>query len=128
MNITMENVLPLLKAAVDTRGGNYRYTEHYGSCVYVDSITDEPLCLIGVLLVQNGANPKALSCNGSVSTLFMLQESINWDGPVLGVTATDGAQQVMRAAQVSQDTDGTWGEAYRKAVAMHESLTSRGVE
>lgn len=111
--ITMDNVLPLLKAAVDTRGEDYRYLDHYEMCEYKSPKDGSPACLIGVVLASVGipiADLDEVDTElGSIGISELVQDGLLPD-------VDPEAAEVLSVAQMVQDKGSTWGAAYDAAV------------
>lgn len=145
--IDMGNVLELLAAAVETRGRDYVYRNEFSSCSYMTD-DDRPMCLIGVLIHQLGADLAIANQTSNALELFgfayedtlpygdplgaeaWARASVvdrDYDNYVTTAEATLDAALVMLAAQGVQDSDRefTWGAAYDTAAEVHRLLTER---
>lgn len=112
---TIPQALDLLRKAVETRGGDYRYTPPTGTigCVYVHAGSCS--CLIGVALHLLGwtvEEIEQLDTRGHLGTAVgTLAGKITADTP-------DGrlANSVLREAQSQQDNGRTWNDALAAAL------------
>lgn len=141
--INMDNVLELLAAAVETRGHDYVYRDEFNQCSYATE-DDCPMCLIGVLLHQLGAD--LTNAGGDAVALFGFYCDDTPEGqatdpkryanlPIYDacetncpeVACSEGAVLVLLAAQSVQDSDErySWGQAYDTATEVHRLLTER---
>lgn len=122
--ITLDNVIPMLEQAVQTRGENYRYPDHHAFCRYGEYSHDhrigkdvlKPLCLIGVLIYQQGGEEA-------------LREAVEDGGPItyceVGSMSFDSdARDVLAKAQRAQDQGHTWGQALRQARLMAADISA----
>lgn len=131
IEITKDNVLPYLKAAVDTQGEDFVYNVN-GSyvCRYLPidaedrqsaifqldhpDMIDPRLktgCLIGVLLKLVGVSSEALG-EGRNSSVYSLMTELA-DQNI--VTIDEDALHALAAAQAVQDEGQTWGAAFAAA-------------
>lgn len=112
---TIPQALDLLRRAVQTRGGDYRYTPPVGSvgCVYVHEGSCS--CLIGVALHLLGwtvEEIEQLDARGHLGTAVGCL-----CGKVTADTATGRlANLVLREAQSEQDNGRTWNDALAAAL------------
>ena len=104
---SVEDWRELLKAAVEARGREYVYESKEG-CVYFDSVTRQPSCLIGHCLPKFGVDAQpfvdSYTLNGADvdgSTLWAAIEPM----------PSDSLLAALASAQEVQDRGGTWGEA-----------------
>lgn len=140
--LSADQAIELLEAAVATRGAeyNYRFTAQEGSgatCLYIRN--GEPSCLVGVALVTEGVPIEVLTyidefthdCENECLE-DCTESSIGsiWAGQVLrdraGLMLSDEARWVLSSAQIYQDTGRTWGEALEAAKrALEEGCEQR---
>lgn len=122
IEITKDNVLEYLKAAVDTQGEDFVYNQDGAKkCSYLpvtpveDDNQEDPRtktgCLIGVMLRQLGISDDVLAHSGNVTASSLLSDLSD-----RGIMRHDDVSRLALAkAQRCQDEGDTWGQAYRTA-------------
>jgi len=109
--IDVKETIALLERAVAERGEDYIYPvgkdspwrDDFGQCLYRNSLTGEPACIVG--LVASYVDPNVhLNEFDSVNAL-----SQTW----MRKNLTDDAIYALRVAQTEQDAGFTWGDALR---------------
>lgn len=108
--IDVDVVLDVLQGIVDDFGEDYKYTDHYGSCQYVDH-SGEPACILGHVLSRLGLpTPEPDS----------LENFIDWNGALSNVRkfrspfapkANQALVAVQRIQDGGMDINSTWGAA-----------------
>lgn len=117
MTFATDAVDAAMTKAVALRGEQFRYGTHYldqpakydsesGGCQYVAGVTDEdeilPACIIGWVFVILGLPTPTINTSCDVNTVH---EGL----------FTPKAVAFMRAAQLVQDYNGTWGQSLSSA-------------
>ncbi len=125
LEINLDNVNELLDTAIATRGEGYVYNEDNDSCVYMND-DGSASCLIGVMFTQLGCTFEVPTGDSAVG-YFMLAGPLDYAREDLeaanpGLTITDDALVVLRAAQTVQDNGGTWGLASSVAYMLKRTL------
>lgn len=134
MTIGVQEVLEGLQSAVNKYGRDTTYAsrdtafnpnDSFASCRYVDPVSHEPLCIVGVALVEFLGVPATRFTEGpeyhQTNTRRILGLGA-WGGPLTGYDITSSALEVLAKAQNVQDTHGTWGAALDTAIEFAASL------
>jgi hypothetical protein len=108
--IDAAKALDLLAGAVKARGEGHIYPDFNGACYYTAS--GEPDCMVGEALSQAGVSIDVLDgLNNRGAFMSDCRDYLAANG----VTVTEDAGKVFRAAQERQDIGNTWGDAYKVA-------------
>lgn len=129
MTITITRALAedLLAEAIETRGADYSYeapeTSDVGTCYYWHGATNEPGCIIGLVLRLAGVSdetiqaadvvpPKGASHAGTTITSVVKRNVLG----SRGVLVEDEALNLLSFVQAEQDQGVKWGTAVRRAL------------
>jgi len=122
--IDVPQVLNLLEIAVSERGENFHYEDYADfedlagleidphDCRYANPITGQPLCIAGYVLSEAGLLDYAEEGN----TVVLI--------PRLAAKFSEGALDVLCAAQIQQDCGQSWGYALQAARLKAAELAS----
>ena len=125
-----EVAIQMLEKAVDERGSNYVYNEHYNGCEYYGTPREGgeagPACIVGLgvtLLFPEvswqGSGGSVVA--GTIRDSWIIRHLLNQ-----GVELTNHAVVVLSTAQYIQDAGGAWGGARSAAEAAHRALVATG--
>lgn len=120
ISIDVAEALHGLELALAERGADYVYPSPE-SCVYLNSITGEPDCLVAVALDKLGVSREDQVAVNGLGEFHELIEYDNDGDPtdartiIIGFDITTDAILVLRAAQKLQDQGEPWGSAYEAA-------------
>lgn len=122
IEITRHSAIQGLSALVEEKGEGFVYTQHTGregtkQCRYVHNGAAD--CMIGQFLAAQGIPLERLAEADKIyawsgAPASELIDSLINEGLVI---ASDGATNVLAAAQFAQDGGMTWGEALREAIS-----------
>lgn len=110
--ITYDEALGALREAVNHRGEDYAYYDHFPACFYFGPATGNPLCIVGEVSTRLPRNRTEVTnllseyneCEFMVGSIPDLQEYF-----------TEDAINLLYQAQIQQDFGVAWGEAVRIA-------------
>lgn len=98
--------LELIRRAMEDRGENYVYNNHFKVCR--NFIQNKPACIVGHGMGQLGLTVE--ECDNFSAAIT--QDAVN---KRTGYYMTDLARTLFAAAQQVQDSGGTWGLAFKVA-------------
>lgn len=116
VTLTREEAIRYLREVVDEKGADYVYplSEHHSLCTYVHE--DQPSCIVGHVLYRAGLTVEQLKTLDSPG-VPVRETSIStlWKEDLLPIDIDQDAIDALHVAQVSQDSQSTWGEALADA-------------
>lgn len=139
MKIAIDNVLQLLRQAIDEKDEGDQYVDPNASagagCLYTDG--EDPVCIVGTVFYLVGVSLADLMVMDKAGDLITVSSYRYGDYEIeddyvpyysredylpASLDISYEAIVVLRAAQKIQDEGGTWGEAYGEAVRTHKEL------
>lgn len=136
IKINNDNVLELLKQAVDTRGEDFVYSSDSRGCFYAplsQEMADKYLngtiseldnrrktgCLIGTMFKILGVPNEILERYTDGGYVASLIEQLNRDDDAPDVQIDERSLRMLQHAQHEQDAGGSWGQSYHACVEVY---------
>lgn len=136
IKINNDNVLELLKQAVDTRGEDFVYSSDSRGCFYAplsQEMADKYLsgtlseydnrrktgCLIGTMFKVLGVPDEILEKYTDGGYVASLVDHLNKDNAAPNVQIDEDSLRTLQHAQHEQDAGGSWGQAYHACVEVY---------
>lgn len=107
IHMTAQMALDGIDKAVEQRGEDYVYAEHFGpECQYVDAKTAEPCCIVGQVLADAGVEMDIFLNVSNTYRIARLEEHLE-----SVITFDKKAMNILNAVQDFQDHGRSWGQA-----------------